>query len=297
MFLLPGKQQTFRVPVDVPEVAAVGERFVVGPLLRILTGDEHFLLLAVSQRNVRLLEGSRHRVEEVVLPEIPSSLRDVVDPPEPRSHTVTFATSPGGSSGTAVFYGHGAADDDFKRDEVERFLRQVADGLDSYLADQDLPMVLVGLDPLVSMYREISDYRGILEEPVRQNPDQLSAEELHAAAWPVVAERLREAKGQAAERFAELHGTGRASTDPAKIESAAVEGRVETLFLTAEPSCWEEASTQSPTVIELGSNDGFAHCELLDRTAIDTLTRSGHIHVLSESMVPGGEDVAAVFRY
>ena len=46
-----------------PDVAVVGDRFVVGPLLPIVTGDSHFLVLTLSQRCVRLLEGGRQRVE------------------------------------------------------------------------------------------------------------------------------------------------------------------------------------------------------------------------------------------
>lgn len=296
VFLRPGWQQTSRVPSDVPELATVGDHFVVGPLLPILT-DEHFLLLAVSQRQVRLLEGTRHRVEEVVLPDVPTSLRDVVAPPESRSDTMAFATSPAGRGGPAVFYGHGGADEHFKRDEVERFLRQVADGIDDYLSGQDLSMVLVGLDQLISIFRDVGSYPHVLDEDVRRNPDQLSTEELHAVAWPVVEQRLRADKQRVVERFEEQHGTGLASADPVKLADAATHGRIDTLLLTASPSCWEQASRESPRVLQLGADDAFAHCELLDRIAVDTLTSRGHIYAFSRSRVPGGGEVAAVFRY
>jgi hypothetical protein len=296
MFLRPGQdEQTYRVPVTVPEVATVGDRFVVGPLLRILKGDEHFLLLALSQRKLRLLEGSRDRVEEVVLPEVPSSLRDVVEPPDPRSDTMAYPTS--GRGGPAIFYGHGAADDEFKRDEVERFMRQVADGLEGYLSGLDLPMVLVGLDQLVSIYRDVNTYQHVLEDAVIQNPDELSTEALHAAAWPVVEERLREEKQRIVDRFEELHGTGTASADPAKIGEAAAHGRVETLLVSAEPSCWEPTTTGTPTIHQLGSGDAFARCEVLDRSAVDTLSQGGTVWAVTGSPVPGGGAAAAVFRY
>jgi hypothetical protein len=74
MFLRPGWHRMFRVPVGVPEVATIGDRFVVGPLLRIVTGESHFLLLALSQRRVRLLEGSLQRVEELELADVPTNL-------------------------------------------------------------------------------------------------------------------------------------------------------------------------------------------------------------------------------
>lgn len=297
MFLRPGWHRTFRLPIEVPELSAIGDHFVIGPLLPILT-DEHFLLLAVSQRQVRLLEGTRHRVEEIVLPDIPTSLRDVITPPEPRSNTMARATSPAGRGGPATFYGHGAADEHFKRDEVERFLGQVAAGLDSFLAGQNLPLVLMGLDETISIYRDVSKYPHIQDDEVRRNPDQLSPEELHAAAWPVIAQRLREDKARVTARFGELHGTGRASADPAKVADAATHGRVDTLLLTASPSCWGQASLGTPRVLQLGADDDiFTHCELLDRIAVDTLTKSGQIYVFSESEVPGDSDIAALFRY
>lgn len=296
MFLRPGWRQTLRLPIDVPELSTVGDHFVIGPLLPILT-DEHFLLLTVSQRKVRLLEGTRHRVEEVVLPDMPTSLLDLAEPGESRSSTMAHPTSPAGSFGPASFYGHGGGDEEFKSNELERYLRQVADGLDGYLSSQELPLVLMGLDETLSTYRDVSDHPNVLDDVVRRNPDQLSAEELHEAAWPVIAQRLTAEQERVLDRFGELHGTGRASADPAKLADAASHGRIDALLLSASPSCWEQASSGSPTVLQLGADDTFAHCELVDRIAVDTLTNGGRIHTLSETEVPGDGDIAAVFRY
>ncbi len=297
MFLRPGWHRVFRVPVAVPDVATVGDRFVVGPLLRTVTADSHFLLLTVSQRRVRLLEGSRQRVEELELGEVPTDLRDVIEPPEPRSDTITFPVSSGSrGGGAAVFYGHGTADDDFKQNQVRSFLRLVADGLRDYLTGQSLPMVLVGLDEMLSLYREMNGYPHVVDDAVRQNPDELSAEELHAAAWPLVESTLTDERAVEVARFEELHGTGRAVTDPAKIEEAARHGRVDTLFLATEPWCWEQLGGDSP-VVELGVDDAFAHCELLDRAAVDALSAGGQVFAVPGAEVPGGGDIAAVLRY
>jgi hypothetical protein len=296
-FLRPGWHRMFRVPVAVPEVATFGNRFVVGPLLRIVTGDSHFLVLTVSQRRVRLLEGSLQRVEELELTDVPTALRDVIAPPEPRSDTLAFPLSSGSPRGrAAVFYGHGTADDDFKQNQVRSFLRQVADGLDDYLTGQDLPMVFVGLDELVSMYREVNRYPHVLDDAVRRNADELSAEELHAAAWPLVETMLSQERAAAVARFEELHGTGLAVNSPAKIEEAARHGRVDTLFLATEPWCWEQRGGDS-TVAALGADDAFAHCELLDRAAFDSLASGAHVYAIPAAEVPGGGDVAAIFRY
>lgn len=294
VFLRPGWTRVYRVPVDVPEIAGVGDHFVVGPLLRALRTDGRFLVLTVSQRKMRLLEGTEHELDEVSLGDVPASLRDVIAPPE-RTGAEARPLA-GGRAGTAVFYG-GAGDDNAKKDDVRWFLKQVADGLHDYLGQQDLPMVLVGLEPLLGMYREVTRYGHVLDREVRQNPDQLSAAELHAAAWPIVAERMTAVRQHALERFAELNGTGLASSDLDQIEAAAAAGRVEALLLTADPWCWEQAGAGAPTVVELGRDPAFADCERLDSAATGTLLRRGQVFTFADPVGPDGDQVAAVFRY
>jgi hypothetical protein len=297
MFLRPGWHRMFRVPLGVPEVATIGDRFVIGPLLPIVTGDIHFLVLAVSQRQVRLLEGSMQRVEELELTDVPTALVDVMKPPEARSNTIAFPLSSGSrGSGPAVFYGHGTGDDDFKQSQVRSFLRQVAGGLRDYLRGQDLPMVLVGLDETVSAYRAVDGYPHVIDEAVLRNPDELSAEELHTLCWPLAERIVARERAATVERFEQLHGTGRAVTSPTKIEEAARDGRVGTLFLATEPSCWDRLDVDV-TVVLLGRDDAFAHCELLDRAAVDSLSAGARVHAVPAADVPGGGDLAAIYRY
>lgn len=297
MFLRPGWHRLFRVPATVPEIGAVGDRFVIGPLLRILTGDSHFLVLTVSQRRVRLLEGSMLRVEELELTDVPTALQDVIEPPESRSDTMTFPLTSGArGGGAAVFYGHGTSDDDFKKNQVRAFLRQVADRIGEYLTDHDLPLVLVGLDEMVATYRDVNRYPHVVDDSVRRNPDGLSAEELHAATWPVVESLLAAERQAAAQRFREQHGTGLAIDNPSKIEEAARNGRIDSLFLATEPWCWEQLDADAATV-KLGSDLDFSHCELLDRVAVDTLAARGRVYAVPAEDVPGGGDVAAILRY
>lgn len=132
MLLRPDGQRTFRVPAPMPELATVGNRTVMGPMLRLFAGDERFLLLALSQREIRLMEGSRNTVEQVQLPDVSTSLADAIDPQEPRSDTMARAAASAGRGGPAVFYRHGAGDRHLKKDGVVRFLRQVSRGCATY---------------------------------------------------------------------------------------------------------------------------------------------------------------------
>ncbi len=293
VFLRPGWHREFRVPVPVPELASVGDRFTISPLLPVISGDGGFLLLTVSQRQIRLLEGTRDQVTNMDLGEIPVSLRDVSQPRDPRSDTMTRSLS-GGPSGAAVFFGHGGADDDFKTDEVRRFLQLVGKGLHDILAELDLPMVVVGLEKMLGIYREVRTYPHVVGS-VRQNPDQLSDEKLHSAAWPVIEEHLTGLKRRAIDGFAQLQGTGRASMDADEISRAAVDGRVETLFL--DPNCWQRIGAESPAVIALGQDTEYASCEQMELAAVGTLAGGGQLQTVDGGDLPGGGPLAAVFRY
>lgn len=296
MFLRPDSHETFRVPAPLPELVTVGDRWVVGPLMRLLSGDEHFLVLALSQGEVRLLAGGRHTVEEVHLVDVPTSLRDVAGDPEDPPAAMARPSSSASRGDPAVFYGHGATDDRARDEDVRRFLRQIDAGLSEVLTSQSAPLVLVGLERLVAVYREISTYPGLMSDALLQNPNQLSAQELHAKAWPIVERRLREERGGAMERVEELRGAGRASSELDVVAGAAAQGRVETLFVTAGPWCWNRVSGNEPAVVALGADDAYAGCEAVDTAATDALINDGHVYITSQR-VAQDSDVAAVFRY
>ncbi len=296
MFLRPGWVRQYRIPAPLPTLGTVGDHFVTGPLMRLLSGDEHFLLLALSQGEVRLMDGSRHTVGQIELADVPTSLSDVVEPAEPRSDTMTRPLS-GGRGGRAVFFGHGAMDDDAKKDDLMRFLRQVAGGLQEVLNGQTAPMVLVGLEQNVAAYREVNTYGHVLDESVVRNPDGLSPAELHDLAWPVVEKRHHEDRTRLIDRFHAMSGTGQVTDDLAMIRTAAEQGRVDTLFLRSDPWCWERATEGGdPVVAHLGEPGPYQVCEEIDLAAADTLTHGGSVHATSR-IVAKGSEVAAILRY
>ncbi|WP_242040235.1 baeRF7 domain-containing protein [Anabaena subtropica] len=53
------------VPIDFAELVVVSDRFHLKPLISLLTGDGQFYILALSQNQVRLFQGTRYSVNEV----------------------------------------------------------------------------------------------------------------------------------------------------------------------------------------------------------------------------------------
>ena len=58
VFISPEIVRPYRLPIPVPEQVIVAERFHIRPMLPLLTGDGRFYVLALSQKNVRLLHGT-----------------------------------------------------------------------------------------------------------------------------------------------------------------------------------------------------------------------------------------------
>lgn len=297
LFLSPGAFRSYRLPLDFEELAVVADRYHLKPLLPLLAGDGRFYILALSQNEVRLLGASRYGVDEVELGDnVPESLADALkfDDPERQLQFHTGAGGGGGGGRAAVFHGHGAEDD--QKDDILRYFHKIDRGLGEVLKGQEAPLVVAGVDYLLPIYREANTYPGLVEGGITGNPEELSAEQLHERAWEVMEPRFSEARREAAERYADLAGTGRTSTDPREVVPAAYYGRVEALFAASGLRRWgafDPSTGEADLHDEPEAGDG----DLLDFAAVQTILNGGTVYVTDPEEVPAKADVACVFRY
>lgn len=290
MFLTPGWSATYRVPLEVPELGAVGHGFVLGPVLPLLS-DQNYVVLTLSQKDVRVLRGSRDRIGELDLPSVPKAFDDVFEPDGPQSDSVPRPNASGRSGGVGgVYYGSDATDNVHKADMLE-FFREVARGVEGHLAGRSIPLILAGLPGWVSLYREASSYPHLLDQAVEHNPDDMSADDLRLAAWELVEQRLRQDASRLLDRYHEQRARGTGAAGAEEVSVAAHEGRVDTLMMTAD-GCYS-GSPDGPEVVRPLRDDDV--CGVVDAAARATLRNGGAVRVLEE--LPEGAPVAAVLRY
>ena len=72
MLLAPDFARFVRLPYETAELVVVGERFNLKPLLRLLTGDGPFHILALSQQQVRLFQATRYQIELAEVDDLPA---------------------------------------------------------------------------------------------------------------------------------------------------------------------------------------------------------------------------------
>ncbi len=296
IFVAPGVFHYYCLPIKFEELVVVNEQFHLKPLLPLFSGDGRFYILALSQKAVRLLQGTRYSINEVDLPDMPTSLAEALqyDDPEKQLQFHT-GTAPGPGQQGAIFHSQGVGQDD-EKENLRRYLRQVADGIQKLLKDEHVPLVLAGTTPLLGIYREVNDYSYLIKEGVTGNPEPLSNQTLHQQAWKIVEPYLLEAQQEAKTQYRQLAQTKRASQDIREIVPAAHYGRIDTLFVAIDDYKWGAFDPQNNT-LELRSQPKPGDGDLLDRAAVQTLLKGGVVYALPSEQMPEEAPLAAVFRY
>jgi hypothetical protein len=293
-----GLFRAYRLPIEFEELVVVTDRFHVKPLLPLLSGDGRFYVLALSQNEVRLLQGTRYSVVEVDLEDVPKSLTEALryDDPEKQLQFHTQTQTPGGRGDRgAIFHGHGVVSDEDKKD-ILRFFQKVDRGLQDVLKDEQWPLVLAGVGYLLPIYAEASTYLHLLSQGIEGNPEELSPEDLHLEAWTIVLPHFQKAQQEAIARYQQLANTERASKDIRAIVPAAHYGRVDTLFVALGLQYWGAFDPQT-NMIDIHGEEEPGDDDLLDLAAVQTLLHGGEVYALEPAKVPDGVPLAAVFRY
>jgi hypothetical protein len=102
LFLGPDGPHHLRVPLRLPELVTVGDRFVIRPLLPLLSAGGHFYLLALSQDEIRLFHSTQVSLDQVQLDGLPLAVWLTMPRRRPQVHA--FLADPGGTRARAVFH-------------------------------------------------------------------------------------------------------------------------------------------------------------------------------------------------
>jgi len=285
----------FRLPIQFTEVAVITDRFHVKPLLPLLTSDGTFHILAISQNQLRLLEGTRRTVDEIDLENTPEALSESFPDGWPKQRLHFHAGTPsGGGSRSAKSYGHDTGTDIKQR--IRQWFRTIDKTVAGLLEDAQSPLVLAGVDTLFPLYKEVNTYPHLVEEGIPGNPEEMKPEDLHRMAWAIVEPVFKKEREAGFARYRQLAGTGLTTSDVAEAVLAARHGRVAVLFVAVGVQVWGRSDPGKDRVY-LHETPEPCDEDLLDFTAIQTLIKGGSVFAVSPEEVPDQTLVAAVLRY
>jgi len=295
IFSAAGFFRLYRLPVSFNEFVVVTHTFHIKPLLSLLASDGRFYVLALSQNKVRLLECTRYSASEIVLEDMPERLADVLTHDFERNLQMHSAAPVRQGERSAIFHGHGRGIDDTKANILKYFCR-IDSGLSELLINQQVPLVIAGVDYLLPLYAKANTYKYLMDDGVKGNPEELSADELRDRAWAIVEPHFLKTRKEAIARYQELSDTSRVSSDLTEIVLASNHGRVDLLFVAVGVQSWGTFDLENGQV-NLHQAEQPGDQDLMDFAAIHTLLNGGIVFALPLKQMPSNAKVAAVFRY
>ena len=274
--------------------AVVGPHLFIRPMLLELTRDKTFYVLALSQKNVRLLRCTMRSSEEIPLPNTPTNVDEYYNSVKP-DHTLDNRASGGPDmGGGAVMFGT-AADATNRDDDLAHFYRQVDKGLNEVLRGKKEPVVLVGVEYELPIYRSVSKFPHLAEEAVHGAPNSLKAGEMHARAIEAIQKCYDHKIDKALAEYD--HKVGGGGTNRLKdVVTAAHDGRILTLLVSDSLEMTGVFDEATHTV--KGRKTGTTEDEdLVNDAVVQTILHAGQIFVAPNGKMPNGSPVAAIFRF
>ena len=300
VFIDPDQTHAFRVDADLPELAIVNDRFVLRHLLPSMHAQEHFWLLALSKNARKLYSGDHLGLKEVPLVDTPLDFKDAMRF-EDADHSFRFRSETGNSpQGGSVFYGMGGLPD-AEKEQVWRYAHMVERGVRNALRDSRDPLLLAGVEYVVSAYRAQNCYPHLVETAMLGNADETTISRLHADALELLQPALEAKRGADIADLESRAGSPVVSDDLREIVPAAHDGRVRVLFLSRSDSTWGEYDPDEHRVLSMRPERSPGDQDLADLAAVETILHGGEVHVLPTAELllerSGVEPPAAIMRY
>ena len=304
VFITTEASEFYRLPLSFEEIAIVEDQFHLKPLFPLIAANDRYYLLALSQNDVRLYQGTDQAISEVEAAEIPADIVSAIqryeEPPEQGVQMHTQGASQNGDADQR-HHGHGSSEDQSRepKDQLKWFFREIDESVSGYIGGEDVPLVLAGVSEYLPLYQGVNSYSNLVEDDiVAGNPEHLDMKELHNEAWDIVESVLQDRQREEMDRFRETYhqNGGLASSNFHEILPACAYGRVDTLFVPVGQYRWGRFDPETNTV-EVHDSQQPGDGDLLNYAAVSAYMNGARVHALQPANMPGGRSVAATFRY
>lgn len=292
LFISEEDFEYYRIPHSFGERVMISDHFLITPLIPMISLEGSFCVLALSQKNIRLLKARRDSVEEIELQDAPESLEEFLKYDVNEAHLQHHS---GQGDGLAVFHGQGGSKDT-NTEEIISYLKAVENEVTSVMRKRNDPLILAGVNEAVAEYRKANHYSRLIEQTVSENPDPKSNEEIRDEGWKIIQSYFLQDMYNDIKRFGDLSGSEKQSDNLTNIVEAAYYGKVESLFVPVGEHSWGWFDEERDVVHHSTTPKDGEH-DLINMAAIKTLTQSGNVYALNRDEMPNEAPIAAIFRY
>ncbi len=297
LFCSPNLFRYFRLPIRVSDLVIVANRFHLKPLLYFFTHDTRFYLLQLSKKETALYQGSRETLALIPAEDLPHGLDELLQFEE---HERQLQYRPihieGEGEGTPApthgYYDPGRQE----KVVVDQYVAEVAKRVTKMVTEVQVPLVVAGVDYIVKMFLRHCKYEHVLE--LEGNPEKITLEELHQKAWQVVEPYIRQQIAAAKDRYYELKGVGKTANTIQDLLPAAIQGRIDTLFVGTGVQYWGTYEIRNGLVVlDVHKEYQPGDWDLANDVAIYALLNRAIVYAVEPSEVPDNLPMAAILRY
>lgn len=273
--------QIFRLANHLTETVQVADRFHLKPLLRAITFSHRTFVLALSQKEARLVQ---------VYADLPAISVPVDGLPPRVADAVDKSTPEGRDNDDGI---HNA---EHQNKLMAQYAKQVDAALRPVLKDSAAPLILAATGRLAPVYRAANTYANLLSEGIEDSPDRISDTELATAARPILQAFHQTEIEELRALYETRSGQNRTTTDLSDAARAATFGAVEILLVNLDV---ERPGTLDPEsgAINFAKQASGSSYDMIDEIAGRALATGARVLAVRSADLPDGNELAAVLRY
>lgn len=285
-----------RLPCALDEFHCVTNSFHLLQLVPLMSGDGIYYILALSLEKVRLLEATHYYVNELdVTDRIQQGMKEVekyYEFEKALENQGGLVPNPQNRNGQGELR-------PTKKDLVEEYFRNVVVGLKKIVMTDRTPIVVAAVDYLHPIFKETAHGLNVVGKGIIGNPDSLKVKDLHSKSWELVEPYFEKEKERTRQAFGDWSVNGKTTYDLNHIVPAAVNGRVDTLFVAKGMHQWGRFN-ESTQEVEVHKEFQYGDDCLVSRAAVETILKGGNAFVVQNGDLPGNQvdnKVTAMLRF
>jgi hypothetical protein len=143
----------------------------------------------------------------------------------------------------------------------------------------------------------VNTYDNLHNDYISANPSDMDDVLLHEKAWNIIEPYFNKKRKEKLKDFKELHGTGRATSDPEVIMKSAIQGKVDALFIENGEDIFGNYD-RSKMKIEIESERKASNTSLMNQMAMKVFELGGDVYLTEKEDLPDDSaKMNAVLRF
>jgi hypothetical protein len=285
----------FKTPIKFRPLVYVSDHYYLTPILSLFEFDNRIFLLQLSQDYVKLTRADKYTFEELNIDELlPAKLEETVGF-DYKQKMLQYRTGHA-LHGAGSFHGHGEGKDDDQK-EILSFFREIDKSIQRILKSQNVPLIIACVDELFPLYKKANTYKKLYPKHISGDPESIDKQRLQAEIRKLIHTINTGLKSDLSDRYMNLIHTSKTSHQISEIVPAAIEGRVEILFVKLETMVFGTYSGRNKCVILDAESTARNRC-LVNLAAVQTILQGGKVYSMETGLMPeAGRPLNALFRY